>query len=66
MAKNGKDTNHTRHIYRRVYFVRNGENGKIQKIFWYEEGLQLAGIATKNVGESDRNPRMNYIMVMFD
>ena len=24
MSKNGKDTNHTRHIYRRVHFVRNG------------------------------------------
>ena len=26
MDKNGKDTNHTRHIYRRVHFVRNGKN----------------------------------------
>ena len=25
MAKNGKDTKHTRHIARRMYFVRNGE-----------------------------------------
>ena len=25
MANNVKDTNHTRHIARRVYFVRNGE-----------------------------------------
>ena len=25
MAKNGKDTKHTRHIARRIYFVRNGE-----------------------------------------
>ena len=25
MAKNGKDTNHTRHISRRVYFVGNCE-----------------------------------------
>ena len=24
MSKNGKDTNHTRHISRRVHFVRNG------------------------------------------
>ena len=28
MAKNGNDTNHTRHIYRRVRFLRNGENCK--------------------------------------
>ena len=26
MAKNGKDTNNTRHISIRVNFVRNGEN----------------------------------------
>ena len=26
MDKNGKDTNHTRHIYRGVHFVRNNEN----------------------------------------
>ena len=26
MAKNGKYTKHTRHIYRRVHFVRNGKN----------------------------------------
>ena len=25
MANNGKDTKHTRHIYRRVHFVRNCE-----------------------------------------
>ena len=25
MAKNGKDTKHTRHIYRRVHFVSNGK-----------------------------------------
>ena len=26
MAKNGKDTKHTRHIDRRLHFVMNGEN----------------------------------------
>ena len=26
MAKNSKDTNHTKHISRRVNLVRNGEN----------------------------------------
>ena len=25
MAKNGRDTKHTRHIARRMHFVRNGE-----------------------------------------
>ena len=35
MAKNSKDTNHTRHIAIRVHFVRNCEKCKIQKIDWY-------------------------------
>ena len=26
LANNGKDTNHTRHISRRVHLMRNGEN----------------------------------------
>ena len=36
MAKNIKDTNHKRHIARRVNFVRNGENCKMHKIDWCE------------------------------
>ena len=32
MADNGKDTKHTRHIARRMHFVRNGENCKMHKI----------------------------------
>ena len=58
MAKNGKDTKYTRHIYGRVYFGRNGEKCKIHKIEWCEGGLQLADIATDNVGENDLNTRM--------
>ena len=34
MAKTGKDTKHTRHISRRIHFVRNGEKCKMQKIDW--------------------------------
>ena len=49
MANNGKDTKHTRHISRRMYFVRNGEKCKMHKIYWCEGGLQLAYIGTKNV-----------------
>ena len=36
MANNGKDTNHTRNIARRVHFVRNGDNCKTHKILCYE------------------------------
>ena len=34
MSNNGKDTKHTRHIARRVHFVRNGDKWKIQNIDW--------------------------------
>ena len=66
MANNGKDTNYTRHISRRVHLVRNRKKYKIHKIEWCEGGLQLADIATKNVDENNLNPRMKYIMVMVD
>ena len=39
MAKNGKDIKHTRHILRRMYFIRNGEKYKMHKIDWCEGGL---------------------------
>ena len=63
MDNNGKDNKHTRHISRRVHFVRNGKNCKMNKIDWCEGDLQLADIATKNFGGNDLNPRMKYIMV---
>ena len=62
MAKNGKDTKHTRHIVRIMHFLRNGEKCKMHKIDWFEGGLQLADIGNKNVNESDLTPRMKYIM----
>ena len=63
MARNGKDTKHTRHIARRMHFVSNGEKCKMHKINWCERGMQLADIGTKNVSEPDLTPRMKYIMV---
>ena len=66
MAKNGKDTKHTRHIARRMHFVRNGEKCKMHKIYWCEEGLQLAHIGTNNVSEPDITPIMKYIMVRLE
>ena len=66
MAKNVKDTKHTRHIARRMHSVRNGEKCKMHNIDWCEGGLQLVDIATKNVGEPDLTPRMKYIMVTLD
>ena len=66
MANNGKDTKHTRHIARRINFVRNGEKCKMHKIDLYEGGLQLADIGTKNVSEPDLTPRMKYIMLRLE
>ena len=63
MSNNGKDTKHTRHIARRIHFVRNGEKFKMHKIDWCEGGLQLAHIGTKNVNDPDLTPRIKYIMV---
>ena len=55
MSNTGKDTKHTRHVYRRVHFVRNDEKWKMHRIDWCEEGLKLANIATKNVDENTQN-----------
>ena len=38
----------------------------MHKIEWCEGCLQLADIATKNVGEPDLTPRMKYNMVRLD
>ena len=38
MDNNGKDTKHTRHIARRMHFVRNVKKFKMHKIDWYEGG----------------------------
>ena len=51
MDKNGKDTNHIRHISRRMHFVRNFEECNLQKIVCCEGGMKLADIGTKNCRE---------------
>ena len=47
----------------RINFVRNGEKNNMHKIVWCEVGLQLAEIATMNVGEHDITHVIKYIMV---
>ena len=37
MNNNGKDTKHTRHIARRMYFVINGENARFTKSIGVKE-----------------------------
>ena len=66
MANDVKYNNHTRHITRRVHFLKNGKNCKMHKIDWCERGLKLEDIATKTVGENDLNHRMKYITVILD
>ena len=66
MAKNGKDTKHTRHIASIMHSVRNGEKCMMHKIDWCEGGLMLADIGTKNVSEPDITPIMKYIMVRLE
>ena len=53
-------------IVRSVHLVRNGENCKMHNIDFCERGLQLADIATKNVGENDLILRMKYFMIRLD
>ena len=38
----------------------------MHKIDWYERGLKLSGIDTKNAGEPDLTPSMKYIMVILE
>ena len=66
MAKNGKDTKHTRNIERRMHLVKNGEKFKMQKVYWCEGGMQLADIGTKNISEPDITPRIKNIMVRLE
>ena len=63
MTKNGKDTKHTRHIARRIHFFKELRKCKMHTIDFFEGGLQLADIGTKNVSEPDLTQRMKYIMV---
>ena len=51
MDNNSKDSKHTRHIDRRINFIRNGEEYNLHKTVWCERGLKLADIGTKNVRE---------------
>ena len=66
MANNGKDTKHTRHISRRVYFVSNDKKCKVKNIDCREGSLHLADIETKIVSKNDLNTRIKYIIVRLE
>ena len=57
---------HTRQISRRMYFVRNRGEYNMHKIYWCEEGMQMADISTNNFGKHYLPPRMRYFMVKLD
>ena len=66
MSKNGRDSKQTRHIARRMHFVRQGEAQNLHRTTWIEGDLQLADIGTKSVRADELQPRLGYIMVKVD
>ena len=48
VANNGEETKHARQIFRKMYFVRNGEECNLHKKVWCEGGIPLSEIGTKN------------------
>ena len=61
MAKNGKGTKQTRHISRKKNLVRKVEECNMHKKLWYEGGMKLVDIGTKNVRDDKLNPGLGYI-----
>ena len=66
VVKNVYYTKHTRHIPRRMHFVRNFEECYFHKTVWCEGGLQMEDIDTKNIREDEMNPRLGYDKVRID
>ena len=66
MAKNGKYTKHTRHVSRRIHFVRNVEELNMHKKVWCEVSMQLVDTKTKKVKEDELNPILIYDMVRLE
>ena len=66
MANNGKYTKHTRHISRRIHFLRNGEECNLYNIVWCGGGLQLKDIGTNTFREDTLNPILGYSMVRLE
>ena len=56
MAKNGKDTKHTRHIPIGMHFVINGKELNLNKTVWCKQGLQLADSGTKMLEDMNLIP----------
>ena len=66
MANIVKDTKHTRHIFRRIHFVSNGEECHFHKTVWCEVDLQLVDTGTRNVRGDTFNRILVYAVVRLD
>ena len=62
MAKNEKDTKHTRHIARRMHYVRDGQQIGAHDLNYIPADLNLADPGTKNLGADELEPRLKYMM----
>ena len=66
MAKHAKDTKHTRHIARRLHYVREGEQQSRFSLSYIPAEKQLADIGTKALSEEDMNSRYDIISAIVD
>ena len=64
MADDVNYTEHTRHIVGRIHFIINGEEFNLHYTVWYEGGLQLTDIVTKNTREYELNHILGYTMAI--
>jgi len=63
MGHSFKDTKHTRHIWRRYHYVRQGELSGMHTLEWIPKEYQLADIGTKPLTKVDLLPRLKFMMV---
>ena len=66
MENNGKDAKQTRHIFRRIHFLINGEEWNFHKTVWCEGIMPLEEVGTKNVRDDKLNPILWYSMTGFE
>ena len=66
MTENEKDTKRTRHIARRIHYVRNGQLLGAHILNYIPADLNLADPGTKNLGADQLDPRMSHVMVQLD
>jgi hypothetical protein len=63
MSNSLKDTKRTRHIQRRMHYVREAQEGGRILPGWIHQSVQFADIVTKNNNISDLESRIAIMMV---